>query len=301
MRLLTDLRSTSSSRSSGIELKKSRSQHFLQDKEILRFEAEKLEVAGEDVLEIGAGDGRLSEQLLAQNPSSLTLVELDERWAEHLRKRFAKDARVKILSQDILSLPDSPAPAPLIAGNIPYQITSPILLKLCRWRPKRALLCVQKEVAERISAPAGDSEYGRLSVFVQAHFEPRLLGAVARGLFTPPPKVDSAFVLLTRRKRLAPLPAHFEAITAALFSHRLQTVPQALVHARHSWGWDKDEARRWGRKLKMGTTRVFQLKPEQVEQIARLLPPPVGVASAGGPKIARPSRPAAGQPSRHVR
>ncbi|MCL6088607.1 MAG: 16S rRNA (adenine(1518)-N(6)/adenine(1519)-N(6))-dimethyltransferase RsmA [Candidatus Marsarchaeota archaeon] len=259
-------------------LKKSRSQHFLQDKEILSFEAEKLEVSGEDVLEIGAGDGRLSEQLLSQNPSSLTLVELDERWAEHLRKRFSKDSRVRVMEGDVLSLPDSPSPAPLIAGNIPYQITSSILLKLGRWKPKRALICVQKEVAERISAPPGSSEYGRLSVFVQAHFETKLLGEVARGLFTPPPKVDSALLLLTRRKRLTPLPAHFETITAALFSHRLQTVAHALMGERRRWGWSKDEARERAGRLKISRKRVFELTPAEAAELAQILPAPISRA-----------------------
>ena len=258
---------------SPISLKKSRSQHFLKDPELLRYEAEKLKVKGENVLEIGAGDGRLSEQVLAQNPARLVLVELDPRFAESLRKRFAQEPRVEVKEGDFLELGD-PWRAPLIIGNIPYQITSPILVKLCEWMPKRALLCVQKEVAQRICSSSGTSEYGRLSVMVQAHFKAEFLGEVSRSLFDPPPRVDSAFVLLTKNKGAKALPPHFEIVTAALFSHRLQTLQQALVHSRHVWGWSKEEARAWALKLKIDARKVMHYRVEEFAEIARQLPQP---------------------------
>lgn len=255
------------------QLKKSRSQHFLTDESVLEGEAEALDLRGEAVLEIGSGDGRLSERLLAREPSSLTLVELDSKWADYLKEKFAKDARVSVMQADFLSLADD-FPASRIAGNIPYQITSPILLKLGRMKFSRAILCIQKEVAERMVAEAGSSEYGRLSVYAQLHFGIQLLAEVPRTSFTPQPKVDSSVVLLQPIASARSLPPHLDLVTAALFSHRLQTLGQALVHARRLWGWDKEEARQWGRKLKMDVTRVFQLKPAQVVEIASLLPPP---------------------------
>jgi 16S rRNA (adenine1518-N6/adenine1519-N6)-dimethyltransferase len=259
--------------SSSIPLKKSRSQHFLTDASVLEGEAEALDARGEAVLEIGAGDGRLSEKLLARGPSSLTLVELDPKWADYLKEKFERDARVSVMCEDFLLIPDD-FPASRIAGNIPYQITSQILLKLGRMKFEKAVLCVQKEVAGRMAAKAGTSNYGRLSVYAQLHFDLQILAQVPRASFTPQPKVDSSVVLLQPSASARSLPPHLDLVTAALFSHRLQTIPQALVHARRLWGWDKDEARQWGRKLKMDQTRVFQLGPKELLGIARLLPPP---------------------------
>jgi len=258
---------------SPIFLKKSRSQNFLKDPELLRYEAEKLKVKGEKVLEIGAGDGRLSIEVLRQEPERLTLVELDPRFADALRKRFAQEPRVEVREGDYLELDDKWR-TPLIIGNIPYQITSPILVKLCDWMPKRALLCVQKEVAQRVCAKAGTENYGRLSVMVQAHFKCEFLGEVSRSSFEPPPNVDSAFLLLTAKKNAKSLPPHFEIITAALFSHRLQTISGALVHERRRWGWSKEEARAQALKLKLDARKVMHHEVEEFAGIARRLPPP---------------------------
>ena len=310
--MLADLRSTPSLRASHqsvkqgsslasplFALKKSRSQHFLTDASVLEGEAEALDVRGETVLEIGSGDGRLSERLLARQPASLTLVELDQKWADYLKEKFGRDERVVVMHEDFLQLPDSIG-ASRIVGNIPYQITSPILLKLGRMKFSKAVLCVQNEVAERLMAPAGTREYGRLSVFAQLHFDLQILAQVPRSSFTPPPKVDSSIICLMPKSAaaLSPhsaalpsqavLPAHLDAVSAALFSHRLQTVAQALVHARRLWAWDKDEARAQARKLKMDDRRVFQLTPAQFVEITSLLPPPA----------VRPSRHAASQQSR---
>ncbi len=252
-------------------LKKSRSQHFLTDSSVLEGEAEALDVKDEAVLEIGGGDGRLSEKLLARNPSSLTLVELDTNWAGFLKQKFFSDKRVIVLEADFLTLSND-FPTTRIAGNIPYQITSSILLKLGKMKFSKAVLCVQKEVAERLISPAGSSEYGRLSVYAQLHFDMQILAQVPRSSFTPPPKVDSSILCLMPRAGADALPPHLEAVTAALFSHRLQTVSQALLHSRSVWGWSKEEARAHFQNIKIGPRRVFQLKAGEVAELARLLP-----------------------------
>jgi len=252
-------------------LKKSRSQNFLTDSQLLQKEAKWLGATGIRVLEIGAGDGRLSEQILTQNPSRLTLVELDSRFAQHLHKRFEKEPRVEVYEGDFLQM-DGKWKTEAVAGNIPYQITSPILLKLAKWKPKCAVLCMQKEVAERIMAPAGTKEYGRLSVFMQANFEIEIMAIVPRGKFTPAPKVDSAIVRLTPNPNAEGLPANFEEVSAALFSHRLQTVASALVHERRRWGWSREEARAWASKLNIGHGKVMHQGVWEIVKIARQLP-----------------------------
>lgn len=254
-------------------LRRSRSQHFLIDREILRTEAEALQPQGKTVLEIGAGDGRLSERILALRPASLLLVELDPHWAGRLRAKFNRKKGVKILQQDVLDLPDD-ARFDGVIGNIPYQITSPILLKLARWTYSRAILCVQKEVAERMQAPSGSSEYGRFSVFAQLHFEIRPLLSVPRTSFHPPPNVDSVVLALQPKPDALALPAHLDVIGAALFSHRLASVANALRHERRRWGWDKAQARAMAIMVKYAARKVFTLTPQEVADIAARLPAP---------------------------
>lgn len=276
--------SASDSFSHPVGLKKSRSQHFLTDREVLKAEANALEAQGKDVLEIGAGDGRLSQLVYSHAPNSLTLVELDKQWAGKLRAKFNRKRGVKILNQDVLELPDS-LPIDRVIGNIPYQITSPILLKLAKWKPERAVLCIQKEVAARMAAQAGSSEYGRLSVFAQLHFEIKPLIFVPRTSFHPVPKVDSTVLLLKPKAGSHALPPHLDLISAALFSHRLASVGNALLHSRRLWGWDKKKARQAAQTLKCPEKKVFQLDPSEVVDIAKALP------ALHARAIGRPTRP----------
>ena len=255
------------------KLKKSRSQHFLADALVLKSEARILEAKGKTVLEIGAGDGRLSEQVLAQAPKKLTLVEYDPQWAGFLREKFKGDERVEVLHTDFLKLPDS-FPATHIIGNIPYQITSEILIKLGKMKFKRAVLCVQKEVAARLISEAGTSEYGRLTVFAQTRFIVEYFGSIPRESFTPPPKVDSSIIILTPNPTAKSLPDNLDIVTAALFSHRLKNVSGSIFHSRHVWGWSKDEAREIAQNLYMSERRVFEMEPGQVVELAKSLPAP---------------------------
>jgi 16S rRNA (adenine1518-N6/adenine1519-N6)-dimethyltransferase len=124
-------------------------------------------------------------------------VELDRALASMLRERYAGDARVRIVEQDVLevALGDVAGGEFVLAGNVPYYITTPILFHaLVPPRPSRAVYLVQKEVAERIVAPPGDGTYGALSVNVQALARAELLFRVPPGAFSPAPKVDSAVV-----------------------------------------------------------------------------------------------------------
>jgi 16S rRNA (adenine1518-N6/adenine1519-N6)-dimethyltransferase len=256
----------------GIWLKKSRSQIFLQDEQVLEAEAYALDAKGQSVLEIGAGDGRLSQKILLHDPSSLYLVEPDPRWAGYLAKKFSKNPKVNVLNLDFLSISDD-FPASRIAGNIPYHLTSKILLKLEKMKFSKAVLCLQKEVAQRMIAKAGSHEYGRLSVFVQLHFDVQLLLEVPRNSFYPIPKVDSAVVCLTPSKNAPKLAKSIDLLTAALFSHRLKTLGQAIFHERRRWGWSKEQARKWAKELKISNKRVFELSAAEVAELAEILPP----------------------------
>ena len=170
-------------------------QHFLTDRRILERIVDALELAGtETVVEIGPGRGALTE-LLVPRAGRVVAVELDRALAAMLRERYAGDPRVSIVEQDVLEvrLGDLAQGEFVLAGNVPYYITTPILFHaLTPPRPARAVYLVQKEVAERVVAPPGDRTYGALSVNVQALARAELLFRVPPGAFSPPPKVDSA-------------------------------------------------------------------------------------------------------------
>jgi 16S rRNA (adenine1518-N6/adenine1519-N6)-dimethyltransferase len=118
----------------------------------------------------------------------------------------------------------------LVAGNLPYYITSPILRKVFDARPlvSEAVFLVQKEVALRIGAGPGSSDYGYLSVLCRLHSEPRLLFSVGAGAFRPPPRVTSAVVRLTMRAGEAP-DARFISFLQNCFRQRRKTLRNNLT------------------------------------------------------------------------
>lgn len=257
--------------SNPLHLRKSRSQHFIISKETLQYEAELLNCNKFSVLEIGAGDGRLSQLILEENPSSLSLVEIDKKFTSLLSKKFAGNKKVKVLQGDFLELPNN-FKTDTIIGNIPYQITSKILLKLAKMKFKRAVLCLQKEVAQRICSPAASPDYGRLSVFCQLHFNIEPGRIVPRTYFTPMPKVDSQIIFITRKQGIKLLPKNLELISSSLFSHRLASVENALYHSRRAFGWDKKQALgEISKTIKFKDKKVFMLTPQEIVELANLL------------------------------
>ena len=161
-------------------------------------------------------------------------VELDPYLVEHLRQKFQDEPRLLILHQDILEI-DLDRWGPLaLAGNLPYSITSPILERLVRFHGsvKRAVLLVQKEVAERLTSPPGTRNYGFLTVRTRLFFDSRLLFEVKPGAFHPPPAVDSAAVRLDPAQRTEPLgiqsPADFLGFVGECFRQKRKTIRNNL-------------------------------------------------------------------------
>lgn len=240
--------------------RKSLGQCFLEDRNILRLEAELADVQGMDVLEIGAGDGRLTEVLLANAPKSIMVVEKDPRFAQMLRERFA-GRPVEVHEGDFLKMrmPE----ADVIAGNIPYYISSDIIFSITHHGFRRAVLMVQKEFAKRMVAKPGDSNYGRLSVTSQIYYEVTLERTVLRHLFRPVPKVDSAIVVL--RPTGAALTQSEENIIRYLFQHKNKSVRNALLDSKM---FSKDELEALGG---YEGKKVRTLSKDDVLAIARLL------------------------------
>lgn len=179
--------------------KKSLGQNFLVDGNLQRKIVAALGAGPDDrVVEIGPGRGALTRHL-AGRVGHLTLIELDDHLAAELAARYPAGSGVDVIHDDVLARPFAdrvPDPGSVkVVGNIPYNITTPILFHLLeRPRPARIVLMVQAEVAARIVAPPGGGDYGALAVGVQSVARARTLFHVARTAFRPVPGVDSSVV-----------------------------------------------------------------------------------------------------------
>jgi 16S rRNA (adenine1518-N6/adenine1519-N6)-dimethyltransferase len=187
----------------GLGARKSLSQNHLADGLVLERIVEVAGVRpGEHIVEVGPGVGILTAQLLAAG-AVVTAVELDGRLAEHLRTRFEDEPRLTLVEGDFLdtAVTEVASDPWALVANVPYHITSPILHHVLgsEPRPRRFVLMVQKEVAERIAAPPGGMSY--LSVFVQYHARVEVAFTVPAAAFEPAPDVDSAILVGTTRER----------------------------------------------------------------------------------------------------
>ncbi|HET7615878.1 MAG TPA: 16S rRNA (adenine(1518)-N(6)/adenine(1519)-N(6))-dimethyltransferase RsmA [Bacillales bacterium] len=197
----------------GLSLKKSLGQNFLTDLTILNRIADVLELSGEDgVIEIGPGIGALTQKL-ADRADKVVAVEIDGRLVPVLKELFSDQPHVTIVHEDFLKLnlqqmavaEFKPKQNLTVAANLPYYITTPILLKLIHsgLPLKRIVVMVQKEVANRIAAEPGDKSYGSLSIAVQYFADARAVLEVPKTAFLPNPKVDSAVLRLNMLPRPA--------------------------------------------------------------------------------------------------
>jgi 16S rRNA (adenine1518-N6/adenine1519-N6)-dimethyltransferase len=206
-------------------------QHFLKRASILERIAAAACPARQDlVIEIGPGRGALTEKLL-QRAGRVVAVEVDPRLAESLHVRFAGEPRLEIVRADVLETDLAQwGPAP-ITGNLPYYIASPIIEKVLRLNPPRAVFLIQKEVAERLVARPGERKYGYLTVRTALYAEARLLFEVKPAAFHPPPKVDSAVVLLEPRSHDLGLPDReaFLRFLAQCFRQKRKTLRNNLA------------------------------------------------------------------------
>jgi len=206
-------------------------QHFLIRGSILdRIAAAACPTPQELVIEIGPGRGALTARLL-ERAACVVAVEVDPYLAGHLRQKFAGNPRLQVVETDVLSTDFAPWGRAVIAGNLPYYIATPIVEKTVRGNFTRAVFLVQKEVAARLSACPGTGEYGFLTVATRLFAECRQLFEVRPAAFHPPPKVDSAVVLLEPRPapRATEDPDGFLDFVSRCFLHKRKTIRNNLV------------------------------------------------------------------------
>lgn len=180
-------------------------QHFLHDRNIIDRILRAIDPReGENLLEIGPGQGALTLPLL-QQCRKLTAVELDRDLIEELERLSSKYGELRIINADILKFDITGLAKDgslRVVGNLPYNISTPLMFHLLESSSSIVDMhfMVQKEVAQRIVSPAGGGHYGRLSVMMQYHCDCRYLFDVAPECFSPPPKVESAVIRLTPYK-----------------------------------------------------------------------------------------------------
>ena len=222
----------------GLSYKHDLGQHFLYDEALLRSLLEQIELDKQTaVLEIGAGSGALTV-CLADMAKSVTAVEVDEQVLPFLRTATERCGNVTIVPGDIRQLNLPALCAPLgdgfhVVGNIPYNITTPILSLFVEGAlpVARMSLMVQKEVADRLLSEPGTPGWSLMSARCRYRCEPRLIAVVPRERFTPPPHVDSAFITMPFRKA-PPAPVRDEKLLFRLmragFALRRKTLCNAL-------------------------------------------------------------------------
>ncbi|BAM22798.1 16S rRNA (adenine(1518)-N(6)/adenine(1519)-N(6))-dimethyltransferase RsmA [Streptococcus intermedius] len=221
----------------GFTFKKSFGQNFLTDTNILQKIVDTAEIdENVNVIEIGPGIGALTE-FLAENAAEVMAFEIDERLIPILADTLRDFENVKIINEDILKSdlqarikeftnPELPIK---VVANLPYYITTPILMRLIESGISFSefVVMMQREVADRISAQPNSKSYGSLSIAVQYYMTAKVAFIVPRGVFVPAPNVDSAILKMTRRDKPAVEvedESFFFKVSKVSFTHRRKTL-----------------------------------------------------------------------------
>lgn len=210
--------------------KKSLGQNFIYDTDFLRSMVSGLDISKNDlVVEVGTGAGTLTKVLAAYGCQVHTM-EIDQRLQPILQKQLAGLSNVTLSFTDALQFDFSKLGRFRLIANVPYYITTPLIMKfLTEPNCTDINILVASEVAERIVAPIGKAEYGALSVTCQLLANCEITKFVPRTMFTPQPKVDSAFVRLMKNSQT--LDARLSKMLKGVFASRRKTMLNALSTA----------------------------------------------------------------------
>ena len=249
-------------------------QNFLIDPNIVRKIVALAEISPNDqVLEIGPGRGVLTE-VLCKTAGLVTAVEIDPRLHAYLAERQAEFPNLTLVLDDALVYPVESLPVgTIVVANLPYYISTPLLFRLLDQRDRfpRLVLMLQNEVADRLVARPGSSDYGVLSVMAQYAAEITKAFRVSAQCFRPRPEVGSAVVLLRTREQTEHSPAEepkFASFVKAAFAHRRKT----LVNSLKDEGYDQMRIAGAIERLTLSpSVRAEVLSLEQLIQLTRCM------------------------------
>ena len=209
-------------------LKKRYGQNFLIDQNILNKISNLIHSKNLKILEIGPGDGKLTDKIILKNPSKLTLVEIDKDLIENLKQKYLNNNRVKLVNTDILKYEINNY-YELIISNLPYNISSQILVKLATLRlsPDTLILMFQKEFAQRLL----DKKLNSINSLIRCFYSIKLNFNVSRNCYRPIPKVDSSVINFIKLKKNLINKEDinkFIIFKRSLFSHKRKTLKNLL-------------------------------------------------------------------------
>jgi 16S rRNA (adenine1518-N6/adenine1519-N6)-dimethyltransferase len=257
----------------GIRPNRELGQNFLVDDNMLGVIGRLAELGDDDVvLEIGGGLGVLSTYL-APRVAHLHVVETDRRLEPVLAEALAPHPNTDLVIADVMDVDLGaldPRPTKVVA-NLPYGVAVPAILKTLKELPEARLWCVmvQREIAARLAASPGTKAYGIPSVLVQLAADVKLARTVSRNVFQPPPRVDSALLVLRRTGPAAP-PA-FASLVHAVFAHRRKALARSLELSTGARA-DREAARAiLGELGHPPDARAERLAPEELAGLAKRL------------------------------
>ena len=209
-------------------LKKKYGQNFLIDQNILKKICNLISSKKLNIIEIGPGDGRLTEEVLMSEPNELKIIEIDPDLISILKSKFSNNQNIKIINENILNYPLNKK-IDLIISNLPYNISSQILVKICLMEnhPINLILMFQKEFAQRLV----DKKLNSLNSLVNCFFEINSSFNVGKNCFRPIPKIDSTVLSFKRKKNILLKKNEvneFIKFKRNLFSHKRKTLSNLL-------------------------------------------------------------------------
>jgi len=218
--------------------KKSLGQNFLIDQNVIKKIVNLVDVENQNIIEIGPGKGALTKEILKKNPKKLILIEKDNKLCSDLKNNYTDRKKIKIINQDILKFDLNKIKTKnlIIFGNLPYNISSQILVKFIKfniWPPnyKDIIFMFQKELGKKITANFPSKDYSRLSILTKYRLSHLNKFDISANCFFPKPKVNSTIIHFKPKihskykiKRIENL----ERITNSIFSNKRKMIKKSL-------------------------------------------------------------------------
>ena len=221
-----------------MKFKKSLGQNLLIDKNILKKIISITSLYNKEIIEIGPGTGNLTKEILKAKPKKIICIEKDRNFADELKNTFFKEKTLTVINTDILrlNLKKLISKDTIVIGNLPYNISTQILLKFIRFDPwlpkfKKIIFMFQKEVGEKIIASSGSSDFSRLSIITKSRFKILKFFYVSKNCFIPKPKIESIVIelqpILNKNASFKSIKT-LEYITNIFFSNRRKMINKAF-------------------------------------------------------------------------